>query len=346
MSYKIVTINGIDIELHLFFIIFVLGLLLVDPMTSLFLVIIFSFVAMHELSHSLVAKRNGINVRRILLLPIGGVAVIDGMEMDPVKEIKMALAGPLFNFAMALLLVAFAKAMGFPVLEWLGIFLESGELALLPTIYIYALYANIILGAFNLFVPAFPLDGGRVLRAVLALKLDYIRATKYAKTVSLIISGLMFLGALYAGDLWIMIIAFFIAIGATGEYEAAKMQRSMKRTSIKGAISPDFLAFSERDSISKAIQQMVTHNQRYGVILGESLHYADIADAARVPNLRWNGTPISRVGKSLPVLPPEADMNSLAIAFRKHRTPLVAVGKDHELMGVIRLSDLKKRAVA
>ena len=137
MSYKILSIHGIDIELHLFFIIFVLAFLVIDPFLSLFLVIIFAFVAVHELSHSLVAVRQGIKVKKIILLPIGGVAMMETIDIDPIKEIKMAVAGPLFNFAVVYVMIIISILFSLPVGDWTAAFLAGQELPLLPMLYFY-----------------------------------------------------------------------------------------------------------------------------------------------------------------------------------------------------------------
>jgi Zn-dependent protease len=177
------------------------------------LVAFFACVVLHELGHCFMALHYGIGVRRILLMPIGGMAEMDGIPREPGREFLMTIAGPAVNFALAALL--------WPVLRLLpeAIHLYSWQ-GLLWQLFI----ANLVMGCFNL-VPVFPMDGGRILRAILATRLTYLRATWWAATVGkvLALTGIAvmlfwFESPRYLGAL----LFFFILMAGNSEYQAVR----------------------------------------------------------------------------------------------------------------------------
>jgi Zn-dependent protease len=176
-SWKIGTFAGVDAYVHASFLLIVAwaawaafagaGTVLAAVLGVVFLLGVFGSVLLHELGHALVARRYGIATRRIVLLPIGGIAQLEGEPKSPRQELAIALAGPAVNFAIA---------GGLFVL--LGLFGAPGGFGLLGSL----MLANVLLGLFNL-VPAFPMDGGRALRALLATRVGRTRATDIAVKV-------------------------------------------------------------------------------------------------------------------------------------------------------------------
>ena len=139
------------------------------------ILLFFVCVVLHELGHSLTARRYGVNVPRILLLPIGGMAEFDRIPRKPSQELLITLAGPAVNFVLAAALLP---------LVWHGLFSDEEAAAYSVTNLIAQLwFANLVMGTFNL-LPVFPMDGGRILRALLALKLPYLRATYVAALIA------------------------------------------------------------------------------------------------------------------------------------------------------------------
>jgi Zn-dependent protease len=152
------------------------------------IVLFFVCVVLHELGHSLTARRYGVRVQRILLTPIGGMAEFDRIPRQPSAELLITLAGPAVNFLIAALLL--------PVV-WGPLFSDAEVASFsLPGLGVELLVANVIMGGFNL-LPVFPMDGGRILRALLAMKLPYLRATYWAamigKILSAVLAGIAFL---------------------------------------------------------------------------------------------------------------------------------------------------------
>lgn len=172
---------------------------------------VFVCVVLHELGHSLQARRYGIQVRDIVLLPIGGVARAERIPENPKQEIVVAISGPLVNFALAAVFAIVLVARQTP-LDYENDFLFS------------LLAINIALGTFNL-IPAFPMDGGRILRGVLATKMDYLRATRYAKNVGQIIAILFVLvGFMNSHFIMLPLIAVFVFFGAISEEKMVRMK--------------------------------------------------------------------------------------------------------------------------
>jgi stage IV sporulation protein FB len=192
-------------------------------------------VTLHEYGHALTARRFGIRTRHITLLPIGGVALLESMPKDPRQEIIVALAGPAVNVAIALFLFLILEITSQPgsLMN-----LNLGRGAILPTL----LSANLILALFNL-LPAFPMDGGRVLRAVLSMRMDRVRATNTAALVGRALAVILgFLGL--TGNPFLVLIAVFVWIGAGAEARdvAVNARLSHKLRCWTGARSSAFSA--------------------------------------------------------------------------------------------------------
>lgn len=180
-----------------------------------FILLLFGVVALHELGHALAARRFGIRTRDITLLPIGGVARLERMPSDPGQELVIALAGPAVNFVLAAGIYFILELGRRP--SPLGEALQVGG-DFLDRLF----WVNVSLAVFNL-LPAFPMDGGRVLRAVLAMRLDYVRATQVAAVIGQGMALLFGLLGLFYNP-FLVLIAVFVWLGAAEE--AGKMQLS------------------------------------------------------------------------------------------------------------------------
>lgn len=184
------------------------------------LVAFFTCVVLHELGHSFTAMHFGIGVRRILLLPIGGMAEFEAIPRQPRRELLITIAGPAVNFVLAALLWPWVPP--YPELMLVAPYGFGGLLANL-------FLANVVMGCFNL-LPAFPMDGGRILRALLARHFTYVRATKIAATVGKFVCVAAISAALAAplweispDPLWLPVLLFtFIFIVGELEYRMVK----------------------------------------------------------------------------------------------------------------------------
>ena len=248
-TWKIARIAGIDIYIHATFLllIYLVGISYWNQQGTLsavisgigFILALFDCVVLHELGHSLTARRYGIQTRNITLLPIGGVASLERMPDDPRQEINVALAGPAVNFLIAFALHIYLDLRNGPI--------TAEEISVTDGTYLYRLMImNIFLGGFNL-LPAFPMDGGRVLRAVLALRMDHALATKKAASVGQSLAlGLGLLGLVY--NPFLIFIAVFIWFGASMENNAEQLKSILVDATVRHAMLSEFHSLSPEDT--------------------------------------------------------------------------------------------------
>lgn len=176
------------------------------------IILFFVCVILHELGHSLTARRYGIKVPRILLLPIGGMAEMDRIPRQPSQELFITIAGPAVNFLLVALLLP---------LVWRGLVRGDDILVYSADGVVYQLWwANLIMGVFNL-APVFPMDGGRIFRALLAMKLPYLRATWWAVMVGRVLAIALIAWGLYSDRLMLAVLFTFILFAGNNEYQVA-----------------------------------------------------------------------------------------------------------------------------
>ena len=266
-AIRIGTVAGITIRLHLVFILVLLylpmllrsqgGRLTLNSWATglVFYATLFFFVLLHELSHSLVAKRYGIRVVDIILLPIGGVARMENFPQTPKQELLIAFAGPALNFTFAAL-IGGAAALG-------GTWNQLVRISMMPGHFIAGLFwVNLFMAGFNL-LPAFPMDGGRVLRAALAFRLPYVSATRIAARIgqgSAVILGI--LGLLPSiGNPFLIVIAVFIFIGAGNEANAVITRAMLQGVYASQVMARQFAVLSPADAVGHAIEQLYSAHQ-------------------------------------------------------------------------------------
>lgn len=226
-----------------------------------FILSLFGCVVLHEFGHALMAARYGIKTRDITLLPIGGVARLERMPEKPLQELWVALAGPAVNVVIAATLFAWLQfTAAFTPLEQLSVtrgpFLER------------LMVVNVILVVFNM-LPAFPMDGGRVLRALLATKLEYAHATQIAASIGQAMALLFaFLG--FFGNPFLLFIAFFVWIGAAQEASMATMKAALAGIPVRRAMMTDFRTLKPEDSLQRAIELILATPQHDFPVLEDS----------------------------------------------------------------------------
>lgn len=272
-SWKVARIAGIDVFIHSTFFILIawIGFSYWVTQRSLnavangiiFILLLFLFVLMHEFGHALAARKYGIATRDITLLPIGGLARLERMPKEPKQELWVALAGPLVNLVLAVLLFG-----------WLILTNGLGGLtnttvtegSLLQRLAI----VNLTLLLFNL-IPAFPMDGGRVLRAFLAMRMEYTQATQVAATVGqgfALIFGLIGL----LTNPFLIFIALFVWIGASQESSSVQVKEAISGIPIKRAMLTQFQTLDYNQRLSDAVDAILTgYQQDFPVMKGDEM---------------------------------------------------------------------------
>ena len=268
-SLHIGTVAGIRLELHVTFLLFVAWVAFSQGIASgnpsraiaavLLMLLVFACVVLHELGHALAARRYGIRTRDIVLLPIGGVARLERMPDRPSQEIVVAIAGPLVNVVIATVLVVVMRLLHRPVgLEYLN----NG---LLETL----LAVNVLMVLFNS-IPAFPMDGGRVLRALLALRLPYVRATRIAAGIGQAFALLFGVVGFFYNPM-LMFVALFVFLAASEERALVQTRASMSGLPARAAMITDYETLSSDDSLQRAVDLLMSGSQQdFPVIEGDA----------------------------------------------------------------------------
>lgn len=189
--------------------------------SMLFVIALFGLVVMHEYGHALTARRFGIRTLRITLYPIGGVAMLQNLPQRPREQLLIALAGPFVNFALAGLIALALSVTHTPLLPLDRLGDDPASLASM------LLWANLVMGGFNL-LPALPMDGGRVLRALLNLRMGPVPATRIAAAVAKLVAIAMFAYALHVGQMVLLAISIVVWFGSNAERRMAGVAARMQ----------------------------------------------------------------------------------------------------------------------
>lgn len=270
-SWKIARIKGIDVFVHATFLILIAFVFIsyyslhqsIEEAVEglIFVLAIFVIIVLHELGHALAARRYGVETKDITLLPIGGVARLERIPEDPRQELVVALAGPAVNLVLAVicaLLILPTTKLAAP-----------GNFALVGQTFLQKLFwTNIWLAVFNM-IPAFPMDGGRVLRALLAMKMNYVRATNIAASVGQAAAFLFGLFGLFGGHPFLMFIALFVWLGAEQEASAVRMKSAITGVPVERAMIREFHSLRPEDNLALAVQHLLAGFQQDFPVLQE-----------------------------------------------------------------------------
>ncbi len=225
-----------------------------------FILTLFFCVLLHEFGHALTARRYGVRTRDIILLPIGGVARLERIPDDPRQELWIALAGPAVNFAIAVLLAGWLQiTSAWQPVEELSV--SGGSFAE------RLLIVNIFIAVFNL-VPAFPMDGGRILRALLGLKLDYSRATQIAASVGQALALVFGFIGLFVNP-FLIFIALFVWIGAGQEASMVQMKSALGGIPVRQVMITDYRALTPTDTLGRAVDLTLETSQKDFPVVSE-----------------------------------------------------------------------------
>jgi Zn-dependent protease len=337
-SWKIGRPFGITLYVHATFLLLLLWLGLAAllqggvqaALRSLGLILaVFGTVVLHELSHALTARRFGIRTREIILLPIGGVSSLERLPEKPSQELLVALAGPFTNLLIALGLFGILRATGGPVVFSSP---PAGGGPFLTTF----MWINVSLAVFNL-IPAFPMDGGRVLRAALALRMPYARATEVAARLGQAIA-LVFglLGLLFNPIL--VLIALFVWMGAQHESSLVQLRSALAGFPVQDAMITDFRVIGRRDPLSRAVELTLAGFQHDFPVVEDHRAVGVLTRADLVRGL-------SEAGKTAPVedwmhrdfgtAQPGELLERALSRFGQHEPATIVVATDQEVLGIV-----------
>ncbi len=311
--------------------------------------IIFCSVVLHELGHALVARGSGIPAKGIILLPIGGITILDEAHAipDPLnawkRDIRIAVAGPLVNLFIAGLsaLVLFAAIPGFsltvrPLLD---------PRALLRSI----VWANLYLGLFNL-LPAYPMDGGRALRAVFSRRVDMVQATQRAVRIGHVFSILMIMVGMLISSraetrwdgYWLMMVGFFLFAGAQLEERSAVFQSVLQSVRLEEVMLTDFATLSPADTLEDALEKAVhTLQDDFPVVRGSDM-VGVVSRQKLLEALRAEGNGYVQAVMNR-IFDVAAKQESLASAFRKlsaRNLSIIPIVDNQHLVGIVTLQNL------
>ncbi len=295
----------------------------------LFTLSIFGCVVLHELGHALVARRFGVRTRDITLLPIGGVARLESMPEKPTHELLVALAGPAVNLLIALVLLGVLLFLHGPMGPE-GLQVASGPFLT------RLLWVNVALAVFNL-LPAFPMDGGRVLRSAFALRLDRTRATELAARIGQAMALLFgVLGLLY--NPFLVLIAIFVWMGARAEASMVQMKSALHGIQVNQAMITDYHTLGPTQPLSEVVDlTLATFQQDFPVLeAGRPVGVLTHADLIRGLTEAGPSTPVQAVMQREFSLASPIESLEVALA-RLQESPCRAllVVRDHRLLGMV-----------
>jgi Zn-dependent protease/CBS domain-containing protein len=320
--------------------------------------IIFASVLAHEFGHALVARRSGIRAKSIILLPIGGITQLDDSQPSPgmpaaeplavgavsnrkaaklapwQRDIRIAMAGPLINLLIALLSAGIILAVAPHVDLRTWPFMQSRNL---PRSLVWA---NLYLAGFNL-LPAYPMDGGRVLRALFSRRMDAIQATRRAVSIGQAFATLFMLVGMLS-NIWLTLVGLFLFIASQMEERSVAFQSVLERVHLEDIMLTDFATLSPADTLEDALEKAVHSLQDdFPVIRGSDMvgviSKQKILEALRVEGNGYVQAVMNRIFEVA------QKGESLASAFRKltaRNLSIIPVVEDQRLVGIVTLQNL------
>lgn len=348
-SFRFARIAGIDIAVHATFALLLGWVALMFWRSThsttavmqglLFILILFACVVLHELGHALTARHFGIRTRSITLLPIGGIAAMEKMPEDPKQEMLVAIAGPMVNVVIAVLLALWIQLNHIAPPD---ISTDPAQLLNSPAAFIYSLLSiNLMLAIFNM-LPAFPMDGGRVLRAALAMKMEHheatLRAARIGQSMAVV---LFFLGFFYTPML--MLIAVFIWFAAGAESGAEQLRHALRSVSPRQAMVSNFTQLNEQDPLQRALDLTLQTDQKHFPVLYSDGSLRVLSQRDMLDALRKEGEQVRVGALTLPILTTyriQQPMPQLLDGIQQQSNPIIGVTEHNELVGLIHLENI------
>ena len=333
-------ISGIKISVHWTFLILILWIVFGNLRTGsnvqeimwaiAFVLAIFACVILHELGHALMAQRFKIKTREISILPIGGVAQLESVPEKPKEELLVALAGPAVNVVIAGILYPFITMnAGMGEIENLSRVGPGNFLISLMSV-------NLWLALFNL-IPAFPMDGGRVLRALLAFNLTYAKATNIAASVGQVLAMVFVFFGFFTNP-FLIFIGFFIFVGAQSEAIYARSKFMLQGYKVSDVLMHEIPLIANNDSVREAASKLLNSQNKNFVVTREGEPVGTLSRDQIIKALGERGSDVAVheiMDDHLVTLSPEMPLEEAWQLLQQNRKPLMLVMDDGRLTGVV-----------
>lgn len=350
-SVKIGKIAGIDLHLHLTFLLLV-GYFLyrgyaqsnqwsVALGSAGYILLLFAIVVLHELGHALAARRYGIKTKDITLLPIGGVARLERMPEDPKQELVVAIAGPAVNVALAILLMA-VMFVGVGLGEVFKFDILTGDLL------VRLFWTNIFLAGFNM-LPAFPMDGGRVLRAFLAMRMNRVKATMIAASIGQFMAMLFGLAGLF----WqfnpiLILVALFVWLGAEAEAQQVRTMSVLRGVSVGKVMATEFRTVSSHERLGDVAKELVSGFQTEFPVLEDDrvIGFIGVQDVVKgLSELGDTANVVAFVHKDFITARPDEPLDAVMARWQAEEASVLAVVDLGGLVGIVTRANLGEHVV-
>jgi Zn-dependent protease/CBS domain-containing protein len=303
-------------------------------LSSLTAILLFVCVLLHELGHSYIALKSGTNIQSITLFLFGGVSSMEEIPRNPKTELKMALAGPGVSLLIGLTLIIIFE-------------LLKSENIIDPFLKLVWLvgYINIVLCIFNL-IPAFPMDGGRVLRAWFAERMSYIKATRAAAGIGkmfAILMGIFGFLTVSIGGFWFLLIAFFIYIGASEEEKSTEVSVILEGVKVRDIMSKDVMTVFPEMKVEELVDLMFRYKHMgYPVVNeGHTIGIVTFTDVQKVPKEERNNVMVSQImTKELITIKEDDDAVQALKLMTMNNIGRIIVKNNERMMGIVSRTDI------
>ncbi len=345
-SFKLGTIAGIGVFVHWTFSILMAFIVFSNYQAGhstgqilwslVFIISIFFTVFLHELGHALAARRYNIKTKDITLLPIGGLARLESIPENPKEELVVAIAGPAVNIGLAALTALFITI---PDAENLTLQLAAGVNA--DNFFINFLIVNIWLALFNL-VPAFPMDGGRVLRAILSMKMKRDVATNIAARVAQFLSiGFIFLG--FYTNPFLIFIGLFIFLGAQAEAAFTQTKYMLEGYTVSDVVMKHYQNIDANEPVSKAVKMLLNGQCKNFLVTENAVPVGTLSrdEIIRALSEQREGEPINAVmNRELVFLDADLPLEKAFQQIQQQKSSLIPVTSDGHLVGTVDIENI------
>jgi Zn-dependent protease len=339
-SLYIGSVKGIKIFIHWTFLILIVWIVASNMikgagadailLTIGFVLTIFACVILHELGHALTAKKFNHSTRDIIILPIGGVARLESIPEKPIEELLVAVAGPLVNVAISgILFFVLVFSNGFPIMSNIN--------AISPDNFLYMLFlVNLVLAFFNL-IPAFPMDGGRVLRALLTLKLNRVKATRIAASAGQVIAIFFVLFGLFNNPV-LVLIGIFVYLGAQSESDQVKTKSNLKGFKVRDVLMQKYEVLDSHDTLQRAVDILLNGQTKdFLVKEGENIT-GTLSRNELIKGLSEKGkdAPVKNaMNHSVIYLNPDSPLDDILLNMNSKNQSIFPVMDELQLLGVL-----------